>query len=156
MVFRLSGFGQFSVPKLGGLINPSGTFQVAVLLEYQVLLDGNYFYVLPAAEPQITPPQLTSLNASASFFEWFIGAISSNIVQGFREKLVRATTVIPFLQGRVCVVDGWIRPGAIPTRCEGDTPYNAFFPNGFTEEALPWPPPGWNPGMSVTDALRMH
>lgn len=149
LVFEFSGTGHFS--KMAGLA--TGDFQQAVKLEFQMrLANTGYIYLLPEGV-EVAEPTVYNLQGLAAVAE--IGGVTSRKVRRtVTETVGTPKTIIPSLQGRMCIVDGWIPPDAIPTECSGD---QGFAPVGGNYLALKTAPVGWelapSAGLNVTEAL---
>ncbi len=152
LILQFAGSGHFT--KYGGLA--AGDFQQAVKLEYQMrLADSGYVYLIPEGV-EVSQPTVYNLVGLAAVGE-LVGLTTANVHKKMSESLGTPKTIIPSLQGRMCLVDGWIPPDAIPTQCSGDRPDQPFFPTGGNYVPLAVAPTGWelapSAGLNVTEAL---
>lgn len=148
LVFTFAGSGHFV--KYGGLA--SGDFEQEVLVEYQVRLAGGYVYVLPD-RVEVYRPRVFNLSLFAGLGE-LMGLVSDKVRAVIDDNMNKPRTIILSLQGRLCVVEGWIPPRAIPSRCNGQNADDSFVPAGGSYAAQDRAPEGWsNEGLNVTEAL---
>ena len=145
--FTFEGQGRFSK----GLGFATGEFRQAGLVEYQVRIVDGYIYVVPE-RVEVGQPELYNLSLLAGLAESLLGYVSSGVARAIDSKMNVPRTIILSMQGRQCVVEGWIPPRSIPVRCGGGS--DAFYPQGGTYEALTRAPPNWNSdGVDLTAAL---
>lgn len=148
LVFTFAGSGRFA--KYGGLA--SGDFEQEVLVEYQVQLSGGYVYVLPE-RVEVYKPRVFNLSLLAELGE-LVGLVSDRVRTVIDDNMNKPRTIVPSLQGRLCVIEGWIPPREIPVRCNGQNAEDSFVPVGGNYVALDRAPVGWgNTGFNVTEAL---
>jgi outer membrane protein len=153
LVFNFWGTGHFS--KFGGLA--AGDFTQTVLVAYQMrLANAGYIYLTPD-RVEVGRPEVFNLSLLASAAEALLGTISSKVYSTVADSMNTPKTVILALEGRQCLVEGWIPPTAIPTRCEGPTPDQPFLPVGGNFVPLAGAPIGWDAapsaGLNVSGAL---
>jgi hypothetical protein len=145
--FSFVGEGSFS--KGYGFV--TGQFEQAGSVEYQVVLKGGYIYVLPE-NIRLDVAKLRNLSFFAQVGEGLFNSVSNGVREALDAGLNTPRTIILDVDGRQCVVKGWVPPRSIPTRCGSGS--NAFFPRRGTMEPQPTAPASWaSEGLRVTKAL---